>query len=156
MKFYKFSRSGGLLLSALLCLAWERSVPAEAQGKEKGVSAEARPSGASERENPVKATPDNLAEAKKFFGYECAMCHDASGDGKGDLVASMGLKLKDWRESSAFAEMSDAELFEIIAKGKGKMVGEGDRASSDMVWKLVNYVRSLAKKETAAVPKTGH
>lgn len=84
------------------------------------------------------------------------MCHDASGDGKGDLVASMGLKLKDWRESSAFAEMSDAELFEIIAKGKGKMVGEGDRASSDMVWKLVNYVRSLAKKETAAVPKTGH
>ena len=30
------------------------------------------------------------------------------------------------------------------------MTGEGDRVSSEMAWKLVNYVRSFAKKDTAA------
>jgi hypothetical protein len=34
------------------------------------------------------------------------------------------------------------------------MIGEGDRISEEMAWKLVNYVRSFAKKDTAAAPKT--
>ena len=36
-----------------------------------------------------------------------------------------------------------------IVKGKGKMEGEGDRIKAEMAWKLVNYVRTLAKKEHA-------
>ena len=51
--------------------------------------------------------------------------------------------------------MSDGEIFDLIVKGKGKMIGEGDRVSEETAWKLVNYVRSFAKKETPAPPKTG-
>ncbi len=51
--------------------------------------------------------------------------------------------------------MPDGEIFDLIKKGKGKMTGEGDRVSTEMAWKLVNYVRSLAKKDTAAIPKPG-
>lgn len=106
-----------------------------------------------EAKNPIKPTPETLAEAKKLFGYDCAMCHGTSGDGKGDLATSMGMKVNDWRDSSKLEGMSDREIFEIIMKGKGRMLGESDRYQPDAVWELVNYVRTFAKNETAAVPK---
>lgn len=100
----------------------------------------------SEKKNPVKATPEVLAAAKKIFGYDCAMCHGANGDGKGDLVESMSLKMKDWHDSTVIDGLSDGEIYDLIVKGKDKMVGEGDRLAPAKVWGLVNYVRSLAKK----------
>src|SRR5262249_10415706 len=148
---------GGFLLP-FLCLGWhENSFQQKPQEKPKegAVSAEPMQSGATERKNPVRPTPENLAEAKKFFRYDCAMCHGVAGDGKGDLAASMELRMNDWHDSSALAAMSDGEIFDLIVKGKGKMTGEGDRVSSEMAWKLVNYVRSVAKKETTTVPKSG-
>ena len=49
----------------------------------------AKPAAAVERKNPVKATPEGIAAVKKIYGYDCAMCHGAAGDGKGDVAASM-------------------------------------------------------------------
>lgn len=109
----------------------------------------AKPAGA-EKKNPVAPTPEGLAGAKKMFGYDCAMCHGTSGDGKGDLAASMSLALKDWRDPAALSGISDGEMFDLITKGKGKMVGEGDRLPADKVWNMVHYVRALAKKESSA------
>jgi len=63
--------------------------------------------------------------------------------------------MNDWHDTSTLAAMSDGEIFDLIVKGKGKMIGEGDRVSEETAWKLVNYVRSFAKKETPAPPKTG-
>jgi hypothetical protein len=40
----------------------------------------------------------------------------------------------------------------IITKGKGKMMGEGDRQSEEMRWNLVNFVRSLAAKGATQKP----
>lgn len=105
------------------------------------------------RKNPVKATPEALASAKKLFGYHCAMCHGAQGNGKGDLAADMKLQLNDWRDPSALAKMTDGELFYIITNGRGKMTGgEGDRTSEEVRWNLVNYVRSFANKEAGSKP----
>ncbi len=39
--------------------------------------------------NPVKPTPESQARAKKMYGYDCAMCHGANGNGKGDVVADL-------------------------------------------------------------------
>ena len=36
------------------------------------------------KKNPVPPTGESLAEARKMFGYNCAMCHGKAGDGKGD------------------------------------------------------------------------
>jgi mono/diheme cytochrome c family protein len=101
---------------------------------------------ATKKENPVKATPEVLAAAKKIFGYDCAMCHGANGDGKGDLVESMKLKMKDWHAADALGGISDGEIFDLIVKGKDKMIGEGDRLAPAKVWGLVHYVRSFPKK----------
>ena len=124
---------------------------AKAADAAKTAADSAKPAGA-DRKNPVTPTPENLASARKMFGYDCAMCHGTAGDGKGDMVESMKLTMKDWREPTALKTISDGEMFEIIAKGKGKMTGEGDRLPANQVWGMVNYVRSLAKKGNASAP----
>src|ERR1700756_4497990 len=61
------------------------------------------------RKNPVASTPEVLSSAKKMFGYDCAMCHGAAGDGKGDMVESMKLTMHDWRDAATLGAMSDGE-----------------------------------------------
>ena len=96
--------------------------------------------------NPVKPTPASQEHAKKVYGYDCAMCHGANGDGKGDLVADMKLTLKDYTDPAALKDISDGEIFYIIKNGKGQMSGEGDRMKPDDLWNMVILVRSFAKK----------
>jgi len=98
------------------------------------------------KENPVKPTPEVLAAAKKIFGYDCAMCHGESGNGKGELVESMNLKMKDWHDPAVLSGMSDSDIYDLIVKGKDKMIGEADRLAPAKVWGLVDYVRTFAKK----------
>jgi mono/diheme cytochrome c family protein len=105
------------------------------------------------KKNPVPPTPEGLAEARKLFGYNCAMCHGKSGDGKGDLVADMKLELRDWRDASSIENMTDGELFWIVSNGKGKMPGEGDRTAEKIRWNFVNLVRSFGKKGAGDKPK---
>ena len=149
-----FAVLGGFLLVPFLCALAQQNSSQE-KSKETAAAVEPAKPDVVDRKNPVKQTPENLAEAKKIFGYDCAMCHGAAGDGKGDLAGSMGLKMTDWRDPASLAALSDGQIFDMIVKGKGKMLGEGDRVSPETAWKLVNYVRSLAKKEAAPVPKAG-
>ncbi|HEY2039221.1 MAG TPA: cytochrome c [Edaphobacter sp.] len=105
------------------------------------------PADAARMVNPVKPTPESLAHAKKIYGYDCALCHGANGDGKGEAVADMKLTMKDFTDPSALKDLSDGELFYIIRNGKGQMPGEEEaRAKPDDVWNLVVLVRSFAKK----------
>lgn len=100
-----------------------------------------------DRKNPVKPTAEGLAAARKIFSYDCAMCHGAQGDGKGDLVDSMKLTLPNWRDAaSPTSKKSDGELFYVISQGRGKMEGEKDRATETIRWNLVNLVRSFSTK----------
>lgn len=100
--------------------------------------------------NPVKPTAASIAEGKQMYGYDCAMCHGADGNGKGDLAADMKLTLKDFRDAAALKDMTDGEMFYIIQKGKGDMPSEGDRQKSEGIWNMVNYIRSLSKKAQSA------
>jgi mono/diheme cytochrome c family protein len=99
------------------------------------------------RPNPVKATPASIASGKHTFTTQCAMCHGATGDGKGDLVADMKLTLRDYRDPESLKDMTDGELFYILSKGKGDMPGEEDRMKPEQRWDLINFIRSLAKKK---------
>ena len=101
---------------------------------------------AAARVNPVKSSPEGLAEARKVFGYDCEMCHGAKGDGKGEVVESMKLTMHDWHEPATLANMTDGEIFYIITKGKGKMMAEGERVPEKLRWNLVNLVRAMAAK----------
>jgi cytochrome c len=106
------------------------------------------------RPNPVKPTEASLAEGKKLYTYQCAMCHGETGDGKGELVEPMKLVLKDWRDPASLKEFTDGALFYIISKGKGKMPDQQGRMKDDQKWHLINHIRSLAKKAEAEKAKT--
>jgi mono/diheme cytochrome c family protein len=92
--------------------------------------------------NPVKPTPELQDRAKKLYGWDCAMCHGANGDGKGDVAADQKLTMTDFHNS--LAKMSDGEIFYIIQNGKGKMPSEGDRATPDIIWNMVTYLRKMS------------
>lgn len=103
--------------------------------------------------NPVKPTPESIAQGKKWYGYDCAMCHGKDGDGKGDVGAEMKLKVSDFTDPATLKGRTDGELFYIIKQGKADMPPEGTRLKSEGLWDLVNYVRSLAKKDASPKDK---
>src|SRR4029077_20183615 len=113
------------------------------------------PVDAAKRENPVKSTEESLARGKKQYGYDCAMCHGKTGNGKGDVAADMKLAMNDETNSSVLKDRTDGELFYIIQKGKDQMPPEGARVKDETIWDRVIYVRSWAKKpaDTAAADK---
>ena len=122
------------LLVTLPCLAHQEPSPAPSSP----------PAGQS---NPVKPTPESQAHAKKVWGYDCALCHGEKGDGKGDVADSMKLTLKDYTKSDSLKDMTDAQMYDIILKGKGQMPGEEGRAKPDDIWNMIIYIRSMSKKE---------
>ena len=147
----------GAVLLAALGASWARQNAQENSDKSKETASDYKiPAEDAARVNPVKSSAEGLAEARKVFGYDCDMCHGAKGDGKGDVVESMKLTMHDWRDPVTLANISDGEIFYIITKGKGKMMGEGDRVPEKLRWNLVNLVRAMAAKgeakSTAAAP----
>jgi len=109
------------------------------------------PVAAAREPNPVKTTPESIAEGKKIYGYDCAQCHGALGDGKTDVAKD--LKIPDFTDPAALKERTDGALFYILKNGHDDMPREGDRVKPGQLWDLVNYVRSLAKKQPPAEPK---
>ena len=107
------------------------------------------------RKSPVKSSPEGLAEARRVFKYDCAMCHGEHGDGKGEIVESMKLTMRDWHDPAALEGKTDGEIYYIITKGKGKMMGEGDRQPEKLRWNLVNLVRAMAGKGAQAKSPAG-
>lgn len=104
------------------------------------------------RKNPISASAGAIAEGKKRYGIDCAVCHGTEGDGKGDVVDVLKLTLEDWHGPAALKDFTDGELFYIISKGKDPMPGEGDRVKPEQIWQMVIYLRSLSK--TAPSTKT--
>ena len=156
-------RLASLLTSSVLVGTWcawpqEAAKPVETAGQGAAVVAtqagDARiPADAMKMVNPVKATSTSLAHSKKVFGYNCAMCHGKDGDGQGDLAEQMKLKLKDWRDPSSLKDMTDGELYYIIAKGKGQMPAGADQMKPEEIWTMVIYVRLFSHKATPAKAK---
>jgi len=135
-----------VFLGAALLLTFGAAVAQQKENPQEAPPANV-PADDAAKKNPVKVTPEGLAEAKKLFGYHCAMCHGENGDGKGDLAESMKLELNDWRNPETISKYTDGALFYIVTNGRGKMVGgEGDRAKEALRWNLVNLVRSFGKK----------
>lgn len=93
--------------------------------------------------NPVKPTPESISQGKKYFGYDCAMCHGATGNGKGEVESSD--KLPDFANPESLKDKTDGQLFCSLKNGKGHMPLERIRITPNELWNLVNYVRSLSK-----------
>jgi mono/diheme cytochrome c family protein len=103
------------------------------------------PAEAAHMANPIKPTPESQAHAKKMYGYDCAMCHGATGNGKGD-IPDLKPPPRDYTDPAALKDLSDGEIFYILKNGKGQMPPDGGRTKPDDLWNRVILVRSFAKK----------
>jgi mono/diheme cytochrome c family protein len=120
----------------------------ETQTPEKAATSNSSPipAEAARQANPVKPTQESIAQGKKYYGYDCAMCHGANGDGKGDLAIEEKLTIGDFRDPATLKDKTDGELFYMLKNGHGQMPAEPIRFKQDELWNLINYVRSLSKK----------
>lgn len=144
------------LLLATTVLALLAAMPAFSAEQE-GAAAQSAPSDgciipedAAKVANPVKMSTGSVAEGKRLFATQCALCHGKGGDGKGDLVEPMKLNVKDYHDPAALKELTDGALFHVLKKGCGQMPGEEGRLKDTQMWNLVNFIRSLARKEAVA------
>ncbi len=78
-----------------------------------------------------------------LFKSKCAMCHGP--DGKGEVP--MGKKLSARNLGSTEVQgQSDAQLTEVVTKGKNKMPAYDGKLSKEQIAQLVAYIREFAKK----------
>jgi cytochrome c6 len=81
-------------------------------------------------------------QAEATYKAKCVVCHAADGAG-----SEVGKKLgtRDFHSSQVQGE-SEADLTQIIAKGKNKMPAYEKSLKPDEIKGLAAYVRELAKK----------
>ena len=82
-------------------------------------------------------------QAEKTYKAKCVACHAADGSG-----SEVGKKLgaRDFHSSQVQSE-SDAELTQIIAKGKGKMPAYEKSLKPDEIKALAAYTKELGSKK---------
>jgi cytochrome c6 len=85
----------------------------------------------------VCSAPAAADDAAGTYKAKCAMCHGP--DGKGGKMGT-----RDFASPEVKAE-TDAQLTDIITKGKGKMPPYGAKLKDTEIKDLVKYIRSLAK-----------
>jgi len=88
--------------------------------------------------SPVRAQN----EAEKTYKMKCVACHAADGSGS-EVGKKMGTH--DFHSSQVQSE-SEADLTQIIAKGKNKMPPYEKSLKPDEIKALAAYVHELAKK----------
>jgi mono/diheme cytochrome c family protein len=98
------------------------------------------------RKNPVKRTQVSVDRGKKLYLTQCALCHGAKGDGKGELVEEMKINPPDLTKPDPPTKRTDGEWFAIISQGGGAMPGQGARMKDREKWDLVNFLRSFGGK----------
>jgi cytochrome c6 len=82
-------------------------------------------------------------EAEKTYKAKCVACHAADGSGS-DVGKKLGAH--DFHSSQVQSE-SDAELTQIIAKGKGKMPAYEKSLKPDEIKALAAYAKELGGKK---------
>jgi len=99
--------------------------------------------------NPTSPTAASLTNGRKYFQINCAVCHGEKGlgDGLATKYGMIGINLT----TDLTKNRTDGYIFGMIRNGRGSMppynrIEEMDR------WDVVNYVRGLQGKLTAAVP----
>lgn len=99
--------------------------------------------------NPTPISPASLANGRKYFDINCAVCHGerGMGDGPATKYGMIGINLTQDLTKSR----SDGYIFGMIRNGRGAMppynrIEEMDR------WDVVNYVRGLQGRAGVEVP----
>ena len=133
-----------VVLALLTFACWTGSATAADSMSGKWLS----PAPSAAKKNPIAPTQESIGAGQNIYSKTCAMCHGKSGDADGPAVIELNIhpaKLSD----PQLATESDGALFWKITTGKKPMPAYGKRLSESDRWHLVNYIRTLPKREAA-------
>ena len=95
--------------------------------------------------NPVKSTPESIANGKKLFAKNCQDCHGKKGLGDGTKVPDLKTTPPDMTKA-AFQSQSDGAIFYKMSEGRSDMPkAKKDLPEEEDRWSLVNYLRTFKK-----------
>jgi mono/diheme cytochrome c family protein len=83
----------------------------------------------------------------EIYTKQCAACHGKEGKGDGPAAAALTPRPPDLTDASKMGELSDEELFEIIARGKGAMPGFDALLEPEELKAVTEFVRRLSSPE---------
>jgi mono/diheme cytochrome c family protein len=98
--------------------------------------------------NPIAVSEDVLAEGKETFRIFCSDCHGIQGKGDGHLYTAKLFPAKPTSLVESYVQNKpDGEIYYVITYGSisGLMGAHGYMIPSEDRWKLVHYLRELAK-----------
>ena len=94
--------------------------------------------------DPLPATPENAAAGRELFRRDCATCHGDHAEGRGRRPAL---------NSPEVRSASDGELFWLLRNGSlAHGMPSWSRLPKPERWQLIQYLRTLPDKPSAAVP----
>jgi len=102
---------------------------------------------AAKQPNPVKPSPESIAQGKEHFTTFCVPCHgpEAKG-GVSGLVAAKFVPPPDLTNAALQGGRTDGYWHSYIMVGGAVMPAYGEALSSQEAWSIVNYLRTLAAR----------
>lgn len=97
---------------------------------------------------PFEVTPVVMARGQERFLINCAVCHGATGNGKGVTSNYNWPTIANYHDKR-IVEMADGELYNTVTNGKNTMMGYGANLSVEDRWAIVAYVRALQRAQNA-------
>jgi mono/diheme cytochrome c family protein len=102
------------------------------------------PTAARSAANPLAADNGAWRKAARQFADNCAMCHNANGDGGGMIGPHLYPRVPDMRQART-QQLTDGQLFYLIQNGvklTGMPAWKGELSDED-IWRLVAFIRRL-------------
>src|SRR5215469_14157743 len=97
------------------------------------------------QENPLASDPEAAETGRWMFRIYCAPCHG---------IRAAGGRGPDLTKGTYSAGDRDADLFRVISQGVpgSEMGAYGNRVEDGDIWRLVAYIRSVSRRDNAAIP----
>lgn len=110
--------------------------------------------GNKKEKDPLKATPEVIADGKEAFGHYCVACHGLDGQNTGVPFADRMSPPVPSLTSKEVQDYTDGQLKWVIDNGiwPSGMPGSKGILSDDEIWSIVVYLRHLPKAGSQGEP----
>ena len=98
---------------------------------------------------PIAVTRGLMAQGRKAYEIQCAVCHGLVGDGYSPVATQMSLRPPP--SLHKLNNPSPAHIFEVISEGFGLMPSYSSQLDPNERWAVVAYVQALRRSQNAAV-----
>jgi len=137
--------------SAALAAGCGGGKPAGSAGSEPAATPSTPESAAPATDSIAVATPTPAPAAgdlgAQVFAKRCVLCHGPSGHGDGAASKALNPKPRNFHDKAYMATRTDAQLLEVIHKGKGAMPKWEGQLSEAEIAAVLKHVRELGEQE---------